>query len=673
MTPVTSSSINNVLLINGTPFGTTKTQCLKRCHLLKISSEQGCSSQKCVLPLRRSIGLLPQFRSGFILQHKSRIHITCAAGTGTGTDLAIEEADSSIVDEDSGAASDASIAPAKSKRSSSTRKSEMPHVKPEELVPGAAFTGKVVSIQPFGAFVDFGAFSDGLVHVSQLSDGFVKDVGDVVSVGQEVKVRLVEVNTETKRISLTMREIANTSKVQQRKDSPASSDEERHRRTSTGRSDQKRDGVKKSFSNFEPGQEVVGIVKNIIRSGAFISLPDGEEGFLPSAEETDDDFGVFLGGLEMKSGSSVEIGEEVNVRVLRISGGRVTLTKSPVRTEEGDDNIDDDDEREEEEDDFAQPVPKDHIGVTHKRTNPFLLAFRKNKDIAAFLGEREKEAEAAERAQISQTENVLEGNASLIETELSKVQHQQTSSRADMIEGNVDQTGTIVEEVQNQQASTVDASNEMVSDVKDPHIIVSDSSEGINGAVQSLEEVTEARSQILAPEESVSASDQLTGGAFADDQSSTENQVGEEVTQFATSPEITVSDTLQIVDSGGKSIEDEVEVSSAVFCPEGDGSAIEVVSATDGLENVGKEDLSAQITDSFVSDSAISEEVTKVQADDAIAKDEVQIVTPNAEIEPISATVVEEVGIKPDNYGTITSSNDQTVFPTLQQSTNEGL
>ncbi|GFQ03456.1 protein tex [Phtheirospermum japonicum] len=81
----------------------------------------------------------------------------------------------------------------------------MPPVNNEELIPGATFKGKVRSIQPFGAFVDFGAFTDGLVHVSRLSDSFVKDVGNIVTVGQEVTVRLIEANMETGRISLSMR------------------------------------------------------------------------------------------------------------------------------------------------------------------------------------------------------------------------------------------------------------------------------------------------------------------------------------------------------------------------------------------------------------------------------------------------------------------------------------
>ncbi|KAJ0491342.1 putative translation elongation factor EFTs/EF1B, S1 domain, nucleic acid-binding protein [Helianthus annuus] len=139
----------------------------------------------------------------------------------------------------------------------------MPPVKDEELVPGATFTGKVRSIQPFGAFVDFGAFTDGLVHVSQLSDGYVKDVSSVVSVGQEVKVKLVEANIETGRITLTMRENESSKNTGQK---------------SNPRRD--RDEGRKS-TKFVKGQELEGTVKNLTRSGAFINLSEGEEGFLP--------------------------------------------------------------------------------------------------------------------------------------------------------------------------------------------------------------------------------------------------------------------------------------------------------------------------------------------------------------------------------------------------------
>ena len=65
--------------------------------------------------------------------------------------------------------------------------------------------GIVTNITAFGALVDVGAKQDGLVHISQLADGFVKNPTDVVSVHQHVKVRVLEVDVPRKRISLTMK------------------------------------------------------------------------------------------------------------------------------------------------------------------------------------------------------------------------------------------------------------------------------------------------------------------------------------------------------------------------------------------------------------------------------------------------------------------------------------
>lgn len=74
-----------------------------------------------------------------------------------------------------------------------------------DLVPGMELPGIVTNITAFGAFVDVGAKQDGLVHISQLADGFVKNPTDVVSVNQHVKVRVMEVDVPRKRISLSMK------------------------------------------------------------------------------------------------------------------------------------------------------------------------------------------------------------------------------------------------------------------------------------------------------------------------------------------------------------------------------------------------------------------------------------------------------------------------------------
>ncbi|MCE6951721.1 RNA-binding transcriptional accessory protein [Cereibacter sphaeroides] len=74
-----------------------------------------------------------------------------------------------------------------------------------DLKVGMLLEGTVTNVAAFGAFVDIGVHQDGLVHVSQLADRFVKDPHEVVKAGDVVKVRVVEVDVARKRIGLTMR------------------------------------------------------------------------------------------------------------------------------------------------------------------------------------------------------------------------------------------------------------------------------------------------------------------------------------------------------------------------------------------------------------------------------------------------------------------------------------
>ena len=76
----------------------------------------------------------------------------------------------------------------------------------KDIKEGMSFQGTVRNITDFGAFVDIGVHQDGLVHISQLSDKFVKHPLDVVHIGDIVKVKILSVDVKTKRISLTMRE-----------------------------------------------------------------------------------------------------------------------------------------------------------------------------------------------------------------------------------------------------------------------------------------------------------------------------------------------------------------------------------------------------------------------------------------------------------------------------------
>lgn len=76
--------------------------------------------------------------------------------------------------------------------------------------------GTVTNVAAFGAFVDIGVHQDGLVHVSQLADRFVKDPHEVVKTGQVVKVTVTEVDVPRKRIALTMKKDGGASAKEER-------------------------------------------------------------------------------------------------------------------------------------------------------------------------------------------------------------------------------------------------------------------------------------------------------------------------------------------------------------------------------------------------------------------------------------------------------------------------
>mgnify|MGYP002673195919 CR=1 FL=1 len=77
----------------------------------------------------------------------------------------------------------------------------------EDLKEGMVFSGKVRNVVDFGAFVDIGVHQDGLVHISQICDAYIKHPSEVLKVGQTVDVKILSVDLEKKRISLTMKGI----------------------------------------------------------------------------------------------------------------------------------------------------------------------------------------------------------------------------------------------------------------------------------------------------------------------------------------------------------------------------------------------------------------------------------------------------------------------------------
>ena len=74
---------------------------------------------------------------------------------------------------------------------------------------GSNVKGKVIGIQPYGIFVELDEETKGLVHISEVAHGYIKDIHDYVKVGQEITVKVLSVDEETKRIGLSMRTVTN--------------------------------------------------------------------------------------------------------------------------------------------------------------------------------------------------------------------------------------------------------------------------------------------------------------------------------------------------------------------------------------------------------------------------------------------------------------------------------
>jgi elongation factor Ts len=223
------------------------------------------------------------------------------------------------------------------KRQSSGAKREIT-VTNEQLVPGAVFTGKVRAVQTYGAFVDIGAFTDGLVHISQLSSEYVKEVSEVVKVGQEVSVTVVELNEKSGRIALSMRDKESEAEQQSSRSGGESSGGSGTQGESSGKPmnrgkiagrgsgnarSSSRSNDDRKATKLKKGQELKGTVKNIIRNGAFIEFAEeGEEGFLRGSE-------IQEGGENVAVDTLLTVGQEVTVRVLKIERGKAALTMKP--------------------------------------------------------------------------------------------------------------------------------------------------------------------------------------------------------------------------------------------------------------------------------------------------------------------------------------------------------
>jgi len=184
-------------------------------------------------------------------------------------------------------------------------------VQESDLEVGKEFTGKVKSTTAYGAFVDFGAKNDGLVHISELQSGFVENVGDVVAVDQEVKIWIKSI--EKGRISLTMKQPPTEAEVAQQ---AADQQAKFEARQAFKLQKEKQSEI---AGNLKKGAVLEGCeVKSIQNYGIFVEIAEGVEG-LVHISELSDDFGV-------EAKDIANVGDKVTVRVLGVDGSKVKLS-----------------------------------------------------------------------------------------------------------------------------------------------------------------------------------------------------------------------------------------------------------------------------------------------------------------------------------------------------------
>jgi small subunit ribosomal protein S1 len=88
----------------------------------------------------------------------------------------------------------------------------------KDLKPGMVVEGKVTRLAPYGAFVDIGLRRDGMVHVTEMVQGYVRDPADILTVGDEVQVKVLEIDRKKRRIALSMKDLAVESETEEKEE-----------------------------------------------------------------------------------------------------------------------------------------------------------------------------------------------------------------------------------------------------------------------------------------------------------------------------------------------------------------------------------------------------------------------------------------------------------------------
>jgi len=200
-----------------------------------------------------------------------------------------------------------------------------------ELEVGATVDGKVKTITSYGAFIDIGAASDALLHVSRLSADFVSNVEDVVKAGQDVQVRITSVDMDKNQIALSMLTVEEEEAAKgqrgggggggKRKDRPQRSQGDRRTQIATMNA--------VNAAGLDTNKFIEGEVVSTLDFGAFVrfdasQLAEGVTGELDGLVH----ISALMTGRVENVGSVVSVGGKVQIRVKQIDteGGKVSLS-----------------------------------------------------------------------------------------------------------------------------------------------------------------------------------------------------------------------------------------------------------------------------------------------------------------------------------------------------------
>ncbi|KAI7841513.1 hypothetical protein COHA_004905 [Chlorella ohadii] len=184
-----------------------------------------------------------------------------------------------------------------------------------DLEPGKEYDGVIVSIRDFGAFVNIGCQTDGLLHISQISTGFVRDVNDAVSNGQEVRVRVMSVDSERGKFAVTMIPEGARNGGGRNDGGEEDATGERPSLKQQARAP-KQARARRAAPPVKAGDAIKGKVANTAPFGVFVEIAEGFTGLLHEAEQ-----------VRAEGAAPLKEGDEVEVVVVSVRGDKVSLSQ----------------------------------------------------------------------------------------------------------------------------------------------------------------------------------------------------------------------------------------------------------------------------------------------------------------------------------------------------------